>query len=312
MSGRGSLMIVGRASGREMRRRSFARLCLSVLPVRLAVLAQGRPIQAQQPTFSTHRETVRVDVLVTQEGRPVRNLNATDFEILDSGVAQQIELVSFEQLPLDVMIALDGSVSISAQALEHLRDGGRAVLANLEQGDQAGLVTFTDAVVIRERLTRNADRVRSALERIERSQRLAGGTALIDACYAAMTVLDADAGRGLVIAFTDGVDTSSWLQADRVLQAARRSNAVVYAVSTSPLPKGLFLRELSDATGGGAIEIKSTDTVRAAFVRILDEFRQRYLVSFSPANVPAGGWHPLSVRVRNRKAEIKARTGYMR
>jgi VWFA-related protein len=127
-----------------------------------------------------------------------------------------------------------------------------------------------------------------------------------------VTLLDGDAGRGLVLAFTDGVDTSSWLRGDRVLQAARRSNAVVYAVSTSPLPKGLFLRELSDATGGGAFEITSTDAVRTAFVRILDEFRQRYLVSFSPANVPASGWHPLTVRVKNHKVDIKARAGYTR
>jgi hypothetical protein len=38
----------------------------------------------------------------------------------------------------------------------------------------------------------------------------------------------------------------------------------------------------------------------------------RYLVSFSPANVPSAGWHPLTVRVKDRKVDVKARAGYMR
>ena len=62
----------------------------------------------------------------------------------------------------------------------------------------------------------------------------------------------------------------------------------------------------------GAIEIRSTAQLRATFVRILDEFRQRYLVSYSPANVPAEGWHPLTVRVKNRSVEVRARAGYTR
>jgi VWFA-related protein len=279
----------------------------------VAVLSVGAlPLDAQQPTFSTRRESVRLDVLVTDRGRPVRDLKAADFEILDSGVPQEVEFVSVEQLPLTIMLALDSSASISPEALEHLRVGGRALLDNLKGDDQSALLTFADAVTLRERLTPDTAHVRTALDGIESSTERSGGTALIDACYTAMTVVDAEVGRGLLIVFTDGVDTSSWLSRDRVLQVARRSNLVVYAVSTSPLPRGSFLRDLSDVTGGGAFEIASTDTVRTTFVRILEEFRQRYLVSFSPTNVAATGWHPISVRVKNRKLDINARAGYAR
>src|SRR3982750_3594700 len=72
---------------------------------------------AQEPTFSTRREIVRVDALVTDRSRPVRDLRAADFEILDSGVPQQVEFVRFDQLPLALVLALDGSVSISPEAL---------------------------------------------------------------------------------------------------------------------------------------------------------------------------------------------------
>jgi len=35
-------------------------------------------------------------------------------------------------------------------------------------------------------------------------------------------------------------------------------------------------------------------------------------VSYSPENVPRGGWHRLEVHVKGRRASIKARPGYMR
>lgn len=284
----------------------------ALLSAVLVILWTDVASRAQQPTFSSRRETVRVDVLVTAGGQPVRALTADDFEILDSGVPQQIDSVSFEQVPVTIVLTLDGSASISPQRLANLRDGGRAVLDGMAREDQAALLTFTDAVTMRERLTPKAELVRAALDGMQSSTRLFAGTALVDACYTAMTVLDESPGRGLLIVFTDGVDTSSWLPPDPVLQAARRSNAVVYGVSTSPLQKRSFLRELSEATGGDAIEIPSTDRVRATFLRILDEFRHRYLLGFSPSNVPSTGWHPLTVRVKNRKVDVKARAGYSR
>jgi VWFA-related protein len=272
----------------------------------------GWPLAGQQATFSSRRESVRVDVLVTDRGRPVRDLKAGDFEVLDSGVPQQIDFVALEQLPISLVLALDASTSISPEQLQHLRDGGGAVLASLQARDQAALLTFADAVALRERLTPDVDRVRAALDGMRPgAQQRSGGTALIDA-YTAMTIADADTGRALLLAFTDGVDTSSWLPADRVLQAARRANLVAYAVSTSKLPRTSFLHQLSEVTGGAAIEIASTADLRATFLRIIDEFMQRYLVSYSPAGVPNEGLHPVTVRVRGRRVDVHARAGYMK
>ena len=60
------------------------------------------------------------------------------------------------------------------------------------------------------------------------------------------------------------------------------------------------------------MEIRSTSSVRESFVAILNEFRQRYLLSFSPSGVPPTGWHPLTVRVKRRGVDVKARAGYVR
>jgi VWFA-related protein len=265
---------------------------------------------AQTPTFSSRLEAVRVDVLVTEDGRPVRGLTPADFDIRDQGVPQTVDLVSFEQIPLNVVLALDVSDSVSGDRLDHLRVAGRTVLGRLAKTDQAGLVSFNHVVEVRAELTDNVAHVQAALAAVEP----AGETALVDGSYAAMVLAQpaaANARRGLVIVFTDGADTISWLTPDRVLDASRRTDAVVYGVIVRSRNKASFLHELSDRTGGGMVEIESTKDLADRFVGILDEFRQRYLVSYTPRGVSAGGWHRLDVRIKGRRVAVKARAGYL-
>jgi VWFA-related protein len=261
---------------------------------------------ALQPTFSTRREAVRVDVLVTDRGQPIGGLTPPDFELLDNGVAQRVDLVSYEQVPLNVVLAFDTSDSVTGERLEHLRTAGQAVLSGLRKGDQAALVTFSHVVSQRAPLTGDFDRVRSAL----RFTSPPGDTALVDGVYTAMMIGESDVGRALVMVFSDGVDTASWLSPEMVLETAKRSDAVVYSVSIGRRTR--FLRDLGAFTGGAVVDVESTKDLSAAFLRILDEFRHRYLVSYSPEGVAAAGWHRLEVRLKGRSAAVKARPGYLR
>src|SRR5262245_43011431 len=102
----------------------------------------GSAVAATQ-TFSTKVETVRVDVLVTDRRQPVLGLTAGDFEILDNGVQQTVDLVNYDQIPLNVVLALDMSQSVAGDRLDHLRAAGSALLDGLRMEDQAALVTFS-------------------------------------------------------------------------------------------------------------------------------------------------------------------------
>jgi Ca-activated chloride channel homolog len=272
----------------------------------LLALACSASLAAPSQTFSSRVEAVRVDVLVTDKGRPVRGLQAADFEVLDNGVPQQVDLVSFEQIPLNLVFVLDMSSSVGGDRLEQLRDGVRTVLRNLARDDQAALVTFSDAVVRGADLTSNVDQIQGALKR-------AGGhgdTALIDAAFTGMMLGESDVGRALLMVFSDGLDTASFLSADVMLDTAKRSDVVVYAVVAGGSSKIPFLHELTEATGGTFYDAGSTQNLGAAFTRILNEFRQRYLVSYSPRAVSGEGWHRLEVRVRRKGVDVKARPGY--
>jgi len=264
---------------------------------------------AQNTVFSAKVEMVRVDALVTERenGPAVVGLGPSDFEVYDNGVLQQVDLVSFDEVPLNVILTLDMSDSVAGERLDHLRTAGAALIAALKNEDQAGLVTFSQGVGLGAPLTHDAGRVERAIENAAAS----GDTALVDGTYAAITLGESDAGRALVIVFSDGVDTASWLSADAVLAAAKRSDAVVYAVSALSRLKPEFLREVTSLTGGRLFEVEKTAALGEIFVRVLEEFRRRYLVSYTPRGVEKGGWHRLDVRVKGRRSSVKARPGYL-
>ena len=261
----------------------------------------------QTPTFSSLVETVRVDVLVTDGHAPIAGLQPADFEVLDNGVAQKVDLVAFEQLPLNVVLALDTSRSVTGERLAALRAASRAVVDELKEGDKAALLLFSSALWIRAGLTAETERVRVALAQAP----ISGDTALIDATYVAMVLGETNAGRALVIVLSDGDDTASFLTPESVLDTARGSDAVVYGVSVGGEGRGSFLRDLCAQTGGRLLQAGPTKKISETFLEVLAEFRHRYLVSYVPQGVPRGGWHRLAVRVKSRRASIEARPGYL-
>jgi VWFA-related protein len=262
-------------------------------------------VRAQDATFSSRVEAVRVDVLVTDKGLPVRGLRAADFEIRDNGVVQQIDLISFEQVPLNVVLALDMSDSVAGDRRERLLAAGTAILDGLQKSDQAALVTFSQSVQLDAALSGDIAKVHAALTRA----RGKGATSVIDGTYAAIQVGESDPGRALLVVFSDGLDTASWLTADRVLDTAKRSDVVAYAVAVRSPAKPEFLRDLVSFTGGRLFEVEKTQRLDSIFLDILREFRERYLISYTPRGVTKEGWHRLDVRVK-RGGTVKARPGY--
>jgi len=281
---------------------------MTIRPAALGALLLSTALsaQTQSPVFSTKVEVVRVDVLATDGGRPVLGLGPADFEVLDNGVPQAVEFVSYDQIPLNVVLAFDMSDSVAGERLEHLRSAGTAVLAGLKRNDQSALVTFNNQIMLGAALTSDLEPLRDAIGHVVGE----GDTSLVDGVFAGITVGESDAGRALLIVFSDGLDTLSWLSPAAVLDTAKRSDVVVYAVSVGKV-KAEFLRDLTSFSGGRLFELEKTTNLSATFVSILEEFRQRYLVSYTPRGVSREGWHRLEVRLKSKRATIKARPGYL-
>jgi Ca-activated chloride channel homolog len=277
----------------------------------LAILMEAAALNssAQEISFSVAAEEVRLDVLVTDKGKPVTGLRAADFEILDNGIPQEIQYVTLQnQTPISATLVFDMSMSVSGATLKHLKDAARGFLADLGREDHVALITFNNAVVLGSPPTRDLARVRLALDQVQP----AGNSSLMDASYTGLVLSESGPGPPLLVIFSDGCDTISWLTSEAVLETAKRNDAVVYAVATSgPLNKS-FLTDLAELTAGSLFEVESIENLPAVFLRTLGEFRQRYLLTYIPSGVLESGWHKIEVRVKHRSAKVRTRPGYLR
>ena len=297
----------------------------------VCALAAIHAIQDPPPRFRSGTESVSVDVLVLDGNRPVAGLSTSAFDLRDSGVRQSITAVEMRDVPVSLMLALDTSNSVRGPMLRRLAEATRAAIDTLGPNDRAALLTFNEAVVLRADWGATAEALQGALQQIEGG----GFTALTDAASAALTLRDVRPGtRAMVLIFSDGEDTISWLPEQAVLEKARRTDAVVYTVGEStglgrPLeygsgvqlwprnPRALreaipFFKELADVTGGVMFRTPRGASLGDTFRKVVTDFRSRYVLTYTPEGVDARGWHPIEVRLKGTKGRVRARRGYSR
>jgi Ca-activated chloride channel family protein len=281
-----------------------AAACAAVLAAAAAVAVDGRATrQPPAATFRSGVEVVELDVSVTRGGVPVSGLTARDFALTDNGVAQEVASVMLDRLPLSVTLLLDTSTSVAGQRLDHLRLAGEGLVDALRPDDRAALITFSHTIDVRVSMTEDMAAIRDALV----SMRAAGATALRDAVQLAISLQTHDRSRPLILIFTDGADTASWLTADAVVDTARRAGIVIHAVRVDAND---FLERLTELSGGRTWSANSDRQLRELFTTALEEMRARYLLTYTPRGVNRPGWHDLKVRLRNGRADITARPGY--
>ncbi len=275
------------------------------LELGVVVFAALLTVQPPQTVFRTGVEVVEIDVSVMRGNQPVQGLAAQDFTLTDNGVSQQVESVLVDRLPLNVTLVLDVSQSLYGERLTQLVQAGEAFTNALRKDDHAALVTFSQQIVLAVPLTSDRQRIRSSLTHIDAS----GPTALRDAVQFAIQLDPRDRARSLLLVFTDGLDTVSWLTEDAVLDTVGRSGAVIHAVRVG---SDGFLDRLTRAAGGRTWSATSDRQLRELFTRALDEMRARYLLTYTPRGVDTAGWHAVKVLLKNGRGDVTARPGYSR
>lgn len=277
---------------------------------------------AQQPSFRGGTEMVYVSVSVKRGNTSVTGLSASDFVLFDSGVRQQVSAVSLEALPIDVTLFMDTSAS-TAGVLAQMKSSIGEIVGMLGSDDRFRLLTIGHSVYESIPWTRPG-----TLVDLSHTHPVGNISLVYDALYAAV-VHDVEPGRRhLVVALTDGDDVCSVVRPRRLRELVGRTEAVVHWV---PLEgrgggaKGMaicndyaadedirVIDDLVNGSGGqkhSGVLGASTSPVRA-FKRILDDYRQTYVLFFAPDGVPRAGWHMLKVEVPAGRYTVRARTGY--
>ncbi|HET9373053.1 MAG TPA: hypothetical protein VFO19_22480 [Vicinamibacterales bacterium] len=278
----------------------------------------------QTRTFRASAVTVSVPASVKKGNRVVANLTAKDFRLTDNGVAQTIEAVSIESVPVDVTLFLDTSGSTAGKLDDMTRDV-QGIIKMLRPADRFRLLTIGDSV------NEPVSWVPAGTA-VNLTFRPVGGISLVhDALVMALLHRPEADRRHLVVGMTDREDCGSVVPSGLLREMASRSEAVVHLVHQSggggdvvyrvrtcsprARPGGAeIITEAAMRTGGelhtGSFFFRSTSILRA-FQRIFDDFRQSYVLRYSPAGVARGGWHAIALDVPAMTGlTIRARQGY--
>jgi VWFA-related protein len=280
-------------------------------PMTRAILAAAFALAAawpQVPQFRSTTHGVTVDVAVFDGDRAVAGLGASDFELRDNGVRQTVSAIDFNVLPVDLRLVFDISGSISEADLARYLAAMREVAATLRPQDQCEITSFDARIA--DAAARQSPPVAINLQRGP-----SDGTAFFDAVTLAMVTVPTFDRRQVTIVLSDARDNASFLDEAALLDAARRTDAVVYTVlpgsgGSSRAVSVARLQSLAMLTGGRLVQTHERAVARAV-ITALDEFRQSYVLRYTPSGVTMDGWHKLEIKVRDRGwYRVRARAGY--
>ena len=285
---------------------------LGGLGLALALTAVG---SAQAPTFRASTRTVALYTTVTDSNRRlVADLEKEDFEILDEGQPQVIDVFLNEVQPITVVVMLDTSASMTGN-LELLDLAAEQFLLRLLPDDQGRVGAFNDKIQFASDFTANRDQLIASLKDLD----FGNPTRLYDAIDVSLDELRSFEGRRVVLVFTDGDDTGSNVGYREVLEKARTDEAMIYAIGLrSDYFNGVSfvrsrpdrnLRRLAEETGGGYFELETTSELAPTFTRVAQVLHSQYVIGFTPT-VLDGKVHELEVRVKRRGMTARARKSY--
>jgi Ca-activated chloride channel homolog len=284
----------------------------------LAVATLG----AQQPSFKVDVRLVRLLVTVKNAaGDLVGLLNRADFTVQDDGVAQDIAVFEHQTAqPLSVTLLIDTSASTAKDLRYETASIAKFLSALVQEGnpdDAVSLYAFNWQVTLLNSFTRRTSRIEESLKTLHPE----GGTSLYDAVYLSSRELRDRDGRHVIVAVSDGGDTTSSKKYPDAVDAAQKADAVFYPIVVVPITNDAgrntggehALETLAASTGGRAFYPSVGASLDRAFAEILRDLRTQYLIGYYPRGVAAGDAHFHTVRVQlpgRRDLRVSTRTGY--
>jgi VWFA-related protein len=335
--------------------------------------------------FSSDTSVVSVLATVrNHQGQIVRGLNKDDFALEEEGRPQVIRYFSQEtNLPLTLGLLVDTSLS-QRRVLGEERAASYSFLDRmLREKDLAFLIHFDREVELLQDLTSVRRDLETAMDKLQtperpqwargsgggypgggnqgggypgggggypggqRGRRGGAGTILYDAVYLGSDdLMKRQQGRKAMIVLSDGVDTGSKTTLNGAIEAAQRSDTLVYCILFSDeqaygspggfgrmggyggmggrrggMGRGRYpqqsrpdgkkiLEQLSKETGGAMFEVSKKQTVAQIYDRIEEELRNQYSLGYTPETGRGPGYRKIHVAAKQKGLTVQARDGY--
>ncbi len=334
-------------------------LVAAVMTASFSLAQQTQPSQPQAQTSSGNSQqqdsqepvtTLKTSVNVVsvffnvkdKHGALMPNLTKDDFEVAEDGKPQTIKYFTAESnLPLTLGILIDSSAS-QRNVLDMEKEVGGAFLQQiLTDKDLAFVIDFNIDATLLQDYTRDVHRLQRALNSVKINSNFqtgtplpgagggpvptaqsTAGTVLYDAVYlSSHDMLSKEIGRKAMILLTDGQDEGSRLKIKDAIEAAQKSDTIVYVLLCadrgSYFGSGISyngeseMHRLTEPTGGRVINVGNKfDKLREAFDQIATELRSQYNIGYTPTNLKRDGTYR-KLEIKNKQNyKIQARAGY--
>jgi Ca-activated chloride channel homolog len=288
-----------------------------------AVAAAG--VHAQQ-IFRSGTDAVVMFVSVTDSGnRLVAGLEQEDFQIFEDQVQQDISNFSRQPQPIALSLVIDTSASMENK-LPIAQEAAMGFVRRMAADDRIQIIDFDSRATILQEFSADRDALERAIKRTEAG----GSTSLYNAVFTAISGLKriaqetgADNRRYAVVLLSDGEDTSSVVAYDDVLDLAKRSGVLVYAIGLrEKLKPGAShttgwkqaeydLKQLSGDTGGKAFFAEDAAQLPSFYSQIADELSNQYTLGYMSKNSKRdGAWRKILVRVSRPNMTARTKAGY--
>ena len=244
----------------------------------LAFLGSGAPEQI---------DVRLVDVLVSVGGRqtgPATDLGPGDFRVLHQGIEAPVhDFRNLADRPMNVALLMDVSSSLGRSVRVAATSAQRFFERVLTERDAASLLVFNHDL---ERLTPFTGDTR-LLRYAADGLRAWGATRLYDGIAYAVSSFAGRPDRRALVILSDGADTDSNLDFERVLAQVELAGVATYPIALRVGDQGTIdaLRTLADRTGGQYHAAESVDDLDRIYREIARALRSQYLIAFEP---PAG------------------------
>ena len=278
-------------------------------------------------------------------GQLVPGLTRSSFRVFEDGVEQPLSDLGLRQVPVDVVLLVDASSSVSDN-LDDFRRAAEGFALHLAAEDRISLIQFDDRVQLLQDWTKSISQLRRALRRVAPGMFTRFNDAML---LAARDQMPRENARHAIIVLTDGIDSGRGATFDAALRAALQSQTTVYVVSNTEIERakkqselsallsasnsvqrfnelrigdlrlGLEaldasernLEQLTRANGGRVYKPPTFGDLERIYREVAEELRHQYAIYYSPINrTRDGGFRRVRVETTDPAHKVSARIGY--
>jgi VWFA-related protein len=282
----------------------LAALCA---PTRPALAQDTEPLEVTITQVDTSAfPTVKVYLSVTDSAGEPAPVDLDRIQLYENGkliVPTEVSGIG-DSAPLTTMLVIDISGSMAyGQKLDSAKAAATAYVNQMRATDEAGLISFDTEITYVQPTTTDQKELKRAIDGLATGS----DTAMYDAVYEAIDLLQNIAGRKAVIILTDGMDNRSTHTADELIERIGPAGLSISTIGLGdPAQKTASytgidepaLKNLAEQAGGTYGYANDPEALRKLYEQYGRALQSEYVITYtSPAALRDGLNRSLSVRL---------------